>query len=99
MKNESMEQLNALKSCPFSPGAIWSAQQVMLMVKIHVPVFIIIMIKNSDEFGRHKIKTRIHLSAILTDLKNLTLKKIKMGSGPFSRVGRGRSPYLFSYEA
>jgi len=36
MKNELMEQLNALKSCPFSPGAIWSEQQVMSMVKIHV---------------------------------------------------------------
>jgi len=31
MKNESMEQLNALKSCHFSPGAIWSEQQVMSM--------------------------------------------------------------------
>jgi len=41
MKKESMEQLNALKSCPFNPGAIWSEQQVMSMVKIHVPVFII----------------------------------------------------------
>jgi len=36
MKNESMEQLNALKSCPFSPGAIWSEQHVMSVVKIHV---------------------------------------------------------------
>jgi len=36
MKNESMEQLNALKSCPFSPCAIRS-KQVMSMVKIHVP--------------------------------------------------------------
>jgi len=33
-----MEQLNALKSCPFSPGAIRSEQQVVSMVKIHVPV-------------------------------------------------------------
>jgi len=45
MKNELMEQLNALKSCPFSPGAIWSEQQVMSMVKIHVQV-IIILLKN-----------------------------------------------------
>jgi len=37
-KNESVEQLNALKSCPFSPGAIWSEQQVMSVVKIHVLV-------------------------------------------------------------
>jgi len=43
MKNESMEQLNALKSCRFSPDAIRSEQQVMSMVKVglHVPVFII----------------------------------------------------------
>jgi len=41
MKNESMEQLNAWKSCPFSPGAIGSEQQVMSLVKIHVTVFII----------------------------------------------------------
>jgi len=41
MKNESMEKLNALKSCPFSPGAIWSEQQVISTVKIHVSVFII----------------------------------------------------------
>jgi len=41
MKNELVEQLNALKSCPFSPGVIWSEQQVMSIVKMHVPVFII----------------------------------------------------------
>jgi len=40
MKNESMEQLKALKSCPFSAGAIKSEQQVTSMVKIHVPVVI-----------------------------------------------------------
>jgi len=41
MKSESIGQLNALKSCHFSPGAILSEQQVMPMVKVHVPVFII----------------------------------------------------------
>jgi len=34
MKNESMEQLNALKSCPFGPGAIWNEQHMMSMLKI-----------------------------------------------------------------
>jgi len=48
MKNESMEQLNALKLCPFSPGAIRSEQQVMSMVKIHVPV-------PDGHFGRFKM--------------------------------------------
>jgi len=39
MKNESMEQLNALKSCPFSPGAIWSEQQVMSMARLNPESF------------------------------------------------------------
>jgi len=64
MKNESMKQLNALKSCLFSPGAIWSEQQVVSMVKIHVPI-----IRKTQKFKPS------YLSAILTDLKKINLKK------------------------
>jgi len=86
MKNESMEQVNALKSCPFSPGAIWSEQQVMSMVKIHVPVI----------WKTRNLNPESSKCSFNGFLKKFNLKKnLKMWLGPFSRVGRGRSPALF----
>jgi len=53
MKNESMEQLNALKSCRFSRGVMWSEQKVMSMVKIHVPVIWKMQNFNPESFKRN----------------------------------------------
>jgi len=71
MKNESMEQLNALKSCTFSPGAIWSEQQVMSMVTIHVLAIRKTRNLNPESFKRN-----------FNGLKN-NLKNKKWGRGRF----------------
>jgi len=87
MKSESLEQLNALKACPFSPGAIWSEQQVLSVVKIHVPVMRKTRNLNPESFKHN-----------FNGYKRIQVEK--MGSGRFSRVGLRQSPaLLLFYEA
>jgi len=93
-----MEQLNVLKSCPFSPGAIWSEQQVMSIVKIHLPVLLYdkkIWLNTRCNFVDNKhfcTSPRLNAESFKCNFngfkRNLTWKKIKnWGRGRFRGSG------------
>jgi len=85
MKNESVEQLNALKSCPFSPGCDmkWTTSDV----SSENTCTGISVIQKTQNLNPESFKCSFNR------FKKNNLQK--MESGPFWRVGRGGAPVLF----
>jgi len=112
MKNESMKQLNSLKSCPFSPGAIWSEQQVMSVVQIHVPVILVYdkkcgwileaAVSNFVDNKHFCTSSRLNPESCkrnFNGFKNINLKKIKNAVGAVFTGRAGTITSFIFYEA